>query len=72
MPTEYDDFSGKAVRNHPAWNATAKDNLNILEDLMVSQGFTAYEGEWWHYVDQHTYPVIEEVEANINIKKAQK
>ena len=72
MPTEYDDFSGKAVRNHPAWNATAKDNLNILEDLMVAQGFTAYEGEWWHYVDQHTYSVIEEAEANINIKRTQK
>ena len=62
MPTEYDDFSGLAVRNHPDWNGKAAANQKIVEDLMVAHGFTAYEGEWWHYVDTDKYPVEDQLQ----------
>ena len=57
MPTKYDDFSGLAVRNYDVWSAEAAANQRIVEQLMVEHGFTAYEGEWWHYVDMDAYPV---------------
>lgn len=60
MPTEYDDFSGKAVRDYPDWTPQAVANQRIVEQLMVDNGFVAYEGEWWHYVDTDKYEVVEE------------
>ena len=62
MPTEYDDFSGLAVRNYGAWSQEAGVNQRIVEQLMVEHGFTAYEGEWWHYVDADAYPVEKDLQ----------
>lgn len=61
MPTEFDDFSGLAERNHSAWSKEAAANVKLVEQLMVDNGFTAYEGEWWHYVDVDVYPVEEDI-----------
>ena len=60
MPTEYDDFSGRAVRDYPDWTPQATANQRIVEQLMVDNGFIAYEGEWWHYVDTDKYAVVED------------
>ncbi len=62
MPTGYDDFSGLAVRDYNAWSAEAGANQRIVEQLMVQHGFTAYEGEWWHYVDTDKYPVEKDIQ----------
>lgn len=62
MPTEYDDFSGKAVRDYSLWTPQAGANQKIVEERMVFHGFTAYEGEWWHYVDLDKYPVEKDLQ----------
>ena len=65
MPTEFDDFSGKAIRDYSLWTPQAGANLRIVEELMVANGFTAYEGEWWHYVDLDKYPVEEHLQIPV-------
>lgn len=61
-PTEFDDFSGKAARIYSAWSKEAAANVMLVEWLMLENGFRAYEGEWWHYVDTDVYPVAENLE----------
>lgn len=66
MPTEYDDFSGKAARSNKSWTIKAAAHQKMIEQLMIENGFIAYEGEWWHYVDMDKYPVVEEAEVDIS------
>lgn len=62
MPTEFDDFSGKAARIYSAWSKEAAANVMLVEWLMLENGFRVYEDEWWHYVDTDVYPVAEKLE----------
>ena len=61
MPTEFDDFSGKADRDYSdVDDPEAVANVLILEQAMEEAGFNPYVGEWWHFVDSDRYPVEEE------------
>ena len=62
MPTEFDDFSGKADRNYTDATPEAAANAKLLEDTMQKYGFKGYYGEWWHFNDTDTYPVEKEFE----------
>lgn len=62
MPTEFDDFSGKADRNYTDATPEAAANAKLLEDTMQKYGFKGYYGEWWHFNDTDTYPVEREFE----------
>ena len=57
MPTEFDDFSGKADRNYADVSETGKRNSDLLESVMEKHGFQGYYGEWWHYNDATRYEV---------------
>lgn len=57
MPTEFDDFSGKADRNYSDVSEIAKQNSDLLESVMEKHGFKGYYGEWWHYNDATRYEV---------------
>ena len=59
MPTQFDDFSGKADRNYADCTETAADNARLLQDVMQKHGFVPYYGEWWHFADEEKYPVEE-------------
>ena len=59
MPTQFDDFSGKADRNYADCTETAADNARLLQDVMQQHGFVPYFGEWWHFADEEKYPVEE-------------
>lgn len=59
MPTQFDDFSGKADRNYADCTETAADNARLLQDVMQQHGFVPYYGEWWHFADEEKYPVEE-------------
>lgn len=59
MPTGFDDFSARADRDYSDCSQTAADNARILELLMEKHGFQGYAGEWWHYSDTQSYPVLE-------------
>lgn len=60
MPTGFDDFSTKADRDYSDCTVEARENAEMLEQLMIEKGFKAYYGEWWHFTDENEYPVEEE------------
>ena len=58
MPSGFDDFSTIADRDYGDVSAEAAYNAELLEKLMTAHGFVGYSGEWWHYCDTNSYPVI--------------
>ena len=61
MPSEFDDFSEKADPNGPFMTAEAKVNVGHLQRVMIKNGFTPYEHEWWHFDDNDwkDYPLVD-------------
>lgn len=57
MPSEFDDFSGKANRDFSDCTELAADHAQLLNILMEKHGFYGYFDEWWHYYDNDQYPV---------------
>lgn len=62
MPTGFDDFSPLADRDYSDCTAVARENAQLLQDVMERGGFTGYFGEWWHFSDTQDYPVEESFE----------
>ncbi len=60
MPTDFDDFSEAARRDHAGASAAARQHLALLDAAMTAEGFIGLETEWWHYdaPDWEVYPVI--------------
>ncbi len=59
MPCDFDDFSDLADRDYSDCTPAAAENATKLENLMMENGFTGYESEWWHFADTVSYPVDE-------------
>lgn len=59
MPSEFDDFSGKADRGYTDCSDMAIQNSGILQRAMEKHGFKGYSAEWWHYADTEQYEVEE-------------
>ena len=60
MPTEFDVFSLKAVRDYSDIdNEEAVNNVMILQNAMENNGFTGYQGEWWDYSDTVEYEAVD-------------
>ena len=60
MPTEFDDFSLKADRDYSdIEDEEAVKNVMILQNAMENNGFTGYQGEWWHYSDTVEYEAVD-------------
>lgn len=57
MPTEFDDFSPMADRDYSDCSEEAGKNAEMLEQLMIENGFSGHFEEWWHYTDLDEYPV---------------
>ncbi len=53
MPTGFDDFSEQASRNYPNIPEEAEKNMNYLTGVMIRNGFTPIQSEWWHYNDEN-------------------
>lgn len=50
MPSEIDDMSEKAHRLHyDTLPAKTRENVLLLEKVMVQAGFELYKFEWWHF-----------------------
>ena len=62
MPTDYDDFSHKAHRDHAGATDAARRHRQILEDAMKQQGFEPLPTEWWHFDGPNwkSYPLSDE------------
>lgn len=61
MPTDFDDFSGAAHREHAGMSIEAKANLELLTEVMVRHGFQPIDFEWWHFEDSQwwKYPLLD-------------
>lgn len=57
MPTEFDDFSGRADRNYGEIDEIPAENAKTLQKVMEAYGFQGYYGEWWHFNDTVRYEV---------------
>lgn len=57
MPTGFDDFSALADRDYSDCSESARENAQLLEDVMEQCGFKPYSGEWWHFSDTDSYDV---------------
>ena len=55
MPTDFDDFSLLADRDYSDVSASARQNAQLLEQVMKDEGFVPYAGEWWHFSDPDAY-----------------
>lgn len=51
MPSEFDDFSEKAYRNYKFMSSEERDNLNLMTEIMLLNGFLIIDTEWWHFED---------------------
>lgn len=60
MPSGFDDFSSRADRDYSDVSEEAAENARLLERVMEAHGFKGYSGEWWHYSDTESWPVVEE------------
>ena len=57
MPTGFDSFSALADRNYADCTPEARENALLLQNVMESNGFKGYFGEWWHFSDNNSYDV---------------
>jgi D-alanyl-D-alanine dipeptidase len=71
MPTPYDDFTEKAHRSYSALPAEAMRNRQLLEQVMVAQGFVPLPTEWWHFDDAaaQRYPMADVSFEQLLIKR---
>ena len=53
MPTGFDDFTERASRSYSDIPEEAEKNMNYLTDVMVRNGFTPIQSEWWHFNDEN-------------------
>ncbi|MCK9626310.1 MAG: M15 family metallopeptidase [Bacteroidales bacterium] len=49
MPTTFDSFTKEAALEYPDLPENILANRAILVNTMVSNGFTTYKDEWWHF-----------------------
>ena len=58
LPSGYDDFTEKADRDYSDVSAEAKNNAEMIENIMEKYGFKGYQKEWWHFTDTMSYNVV--------------
>jgi len=49
MPTAWDAFDPQAWPTAEVADSVVRNNRNMLIAVMVRNGFSVYEHEWWHY-----------------------
>ena len=49
MTGSYDEFSPRSYPDYPGGTSRQRWLRELLRQTMEAQGFTVYEGEWWHF-----------------------
>lgn len=61
MPTDFDHFGIESSRRYyNNLDKKVRDNVLLLENVMISVGFAPFETEWWHFNDTDEYDIINE------------
>jgi len=60
MPSDFDEFGPHCDRDYSDVDSAAASNAMLLEKIMIGNGFSGLETEWWHFddIDVKQYPVI--------------
>jgi len=60
MVSGYDEFTERAASFYPGTTALQRWYRELLRTAMTMQGFSVFEGEWWHfdYRGWRTYPIL--------------
>lgn len=60
MPSDFDDFSEKAHRDHFGGSLEEIANRDLLEAIMEKHRFIGVLGEWWHFdlIGWENYPIL--------------
>ena len=64
MPGEFDEFA-TAKRDYANCSEEVQKNMALIENAMREAGFRLYVNEWWHYNDEEFYPVIENLDFEL-------
>jgi len=61
MPTPYDDFTERAHRNFNDLPEEVIRNRELLERVLLKNGFVGLPTEWWHFDDKNwrNYPILD-------------
>ena len=61
MPTEFDNFTEKALSNYMDLPEEAIKNRTLLRTIMEKYNFKAVSEEWWHFnhKDWQSYPILD-------------
>ena len=51
LPSEFDDFTGKANIYYDECSEEEKENRDKFIRIVTSNGLTVNEDEWWHFYD---------------------
>ena len=59
MVSTYDETTDRAYPNYPGGTSLQRWHRDLLRSAMEADGFTVFEGEWWHfdYKDWQKYPI---------------
>jgi len=61
MPSPMHTFNRTSHRNSTEMSEAAKRNMDYMTGIMVQNGFTTIQSEWWHFNDSEAsrYPVLD-------------
>ena len=61
MPTDFDHFGIESSREYyNNLDEETKNNVMLLEKVMVEVGFIPFKTEWWHFDDSDDCDIIYE------------
>ncbi len=53
MPSGFDQFSARADRDYSDVSSVQMHNAELLEQIMLDNGFGSIYYEWWHFTDKN-------------------
>lgn len=51
MPSDFDEFSERAASDYQGGDPKIKKRVELLQHLMIAEGFRKIQSEWWHFDD---------------------
>ena len=63
MPSDFDEFSERASSTYTGNDPEIKKRLDLLQRLMIGEGFRKIQSEWWHFDDMKAQGGIRRVTA---------
>jgi D-alanyl-D-alanine dipeptidase len=63
MPSAFDEFSDRAASDYTGGDPAIAKRVDLIQRLMIEQGFRKIQSEWWHFDDMKAQGGIRRVTA---------